>query len=233
MNPANTDYIVVIPSRNRYELLLRAVRSTLAQTVQPTEVVVIDDASTDRRYDWVEEIINSPRLTMIRQAVPSQVATGQGFAVGHVRNAGLEHVRHLKFDGWVAFLDDDDEWFPTKAEAQLAAARQYDEVWAFCSNALNRNLEGQVCGYHHGPHGRQLSSNYRDVTQCLKEFNPVINSTGILHTYVANKIGGQKPAGFGEDFDYWRRASKLTPVVRIDEPLAYYTVGNQKEYRVG
>lgn len=229
---SNADYVVVIPSRNRYELLLRAVRSAFAQTVAPLEVVVIDDASTDRRYEWVDEIVGNTRLTMLRQSICSQEATGAGFAVGHVRNQGLDYLKRIGFDGWIAFLDDDDEWMPGKLQAQLSAAKRYDEVWAFCSNAYNRNTSGLVCGYHHGPHGRQLSTGYHDVTQCLKEFNPVINSTAIVHTHVAAKLGHQMPAGFGEDFDYWRRASKLTPVIRLDEPLAFYTMGNAKEYRL-
>ena len=37
-------------------------------------------------------------------------------------------------------------------------------------------------------------------------------------------------AGFGEDWDYWQRASRLTGIMRVEEPLAWYTVGNPKEY---
>ena len=45
-------------------------------------------------------------------------------------------------------------------------------------------------------------------------------------------LGDQWPSGYGEDWDYWRRAAVLTPILRIDEPLAFYTVGNLKEYRL-
>lgn len=226
------DYVVIIPTRNRYELLLRAIRSVLAQSVQPTEVVVVDDASTDRRYDWLDEIVDSTRLTVLRETISSQEKTGAGFAVGTVRNVGLDYVCRIRFDGWVAFLDDDDEWMPTKMAAQFEAARAYDQVQAFSTNAFNRDTSGKVCGYHHTPHGRRLSANYYDVTSTLKEYNPVINSTGILDAKIAAKIGRQMPHGFGEDWDYWRRASILTPVVQVDEPLAYYTVGNRKEYDI-
>jgi glycosyltransferase involved in cell wall biosynthesis len=226
------DYLVIIPSRNRYELVLRAVRSVLKQTVPPAEVVVIDDASDDRRYDWLDEIISNPRFTLLREKESSRQQTSSGFAVGSVRNRGLLYAKQLQFDGWIAFLDDDDEWFPTKMERQFEAAVKYDEVYAFCTNAFNRNPSGLVCGYHHGPHGRELSHGYRDVTQCLREFNPVINSTATLHSKVAWKVGLQAPSGYGEDWDYWRRTAILTPVIRLEEPLAFYTIGNTKEYEL-
>lgn len=226
------DYLVVIPTRNRYELVIRAIRSAFGQTVPPAEVVVVDDASTDRRYEWLDEIINHPRLTILRSERSSQDVTGHGFAVGTVRNVGLEYAKRIRFDGWIAFLDDDDEWMPSKLETQFDAAARYDQVQAFCSNAFNRDTFGRVCGYHHEPHGRKLSGNLLDVTSVVREFNPVINSTGVVDAVVARKVGLQVPYGYGEDWDYWRRVSILTPIIRVDEPLAYYTIGNAKEYRL-
>lgn len=226
------EYLVVIPSRNRYELVIRAIRSAMAQTVPPAEVVVVDDASTDKRYEWLDEIIGHPRLTILRNVVSAKQKTGHGFAVGTVRNRGLDYAFRIGFDGWIAFLDDDDEWMPSKMETQFDAADKYDQVQAFCSNAFNRDTAGLVCGYHHEPHGRKLTANLFDVTAALREFNPVINSTGILDAKIAAKVGLQMPHGYGEDWDYWRRASILTPVIRVDEPLAYYTIGNVKEYVV-
>lgn len=225
-----TDYVVVIPSCNRYELVLRAVRSAFAQTVPPTEVFVVDDASTDRRYQWLEEVIGDARLTVFRRSVSSRMETGHGFAVGTVRNTAIDHVMRIGFVGWIAYLDDDDEWMPEKIERQLDAARQYDEHRVICTNALNRDLSGTVCGFHHGDHGRQLAGALWDVTAVIRGLNPVINSTAIVHTSVAERLGRQQPAGFGEDWDYWRRAAVLTQILRIEEPLAWYTVGNRKEY---
>jgi glycosyltransferase involved in cell wall biosynthesis len=226
-----TDYLVVIPTRNRYPLALRAVRSVLAQSVPPTEIVVVNDASTDPRYEWLDEIVNDSRLTMITLPKSSQEVTGSGFAVGYVRNVALAHARHIGFEGWLAFLDDDDEWMPEKMATQFATARRYDDVRVFCSNAYNRSPAGLICGYHHGDHGRKLNGCH-DVTQALREINPVICSTAIIDAATARKVGQQAPSGYSEDWDYWRRAAILSPVFRVDEPLAYYTVGNQKEYEL-
>lgn len=224
------DYVVVIPTRNRYRLCLRAIRSALTQTVPPAEVFVVDDASDDPRYQWLEEIVGSPRLTVIRRAVSSREETGAGFAVGTVRNEAIRHVLKIGFSGWVAFLDDDDEWLKTKAAVQFGAVGSNGRYGVLCSNAFNRDSAGVVSSYHHGTHGVQITDTTRDVTAICRALNPVINSTAVIHTKIVERLGDQQAVGFGEDWDYWQRASRLTGIMRVEEPLAWYTVGNPKEY---
>jgi glycosyltransferase involved in cell wall biosynthesis len=224
------DYVVVIPTRNRYRLCLRAIRSALTQTVPPAEVFVVDDASDDPRYQWLEEIVGSPRLTVLRRAVSSREETGAGFAVGTVRNEAIRHVLKIGFSGWVAFLDDDDEWVGTKAAVQFDAVGSNGRYGVLCSNAFNRDPAGVVSGYHHEKQGVHITDTTRDVTAICRATNPVINSTAMIHTKIVERLGDQQPAGFGEDWDYWQRASRLTGIMRVEEPLAWYTVGNPKEY---
>jgi len=224
------DYVVVIPTRNRYRLCLRAIRSALTQTVPPAEVFVVDDASDDPRYQWLEEIVGSPRLTVLRRAVSSREETGAGFAVGTVRNEAIRHVLKIGFSGWVAFLDDDDEWLKTKTAVQFAAVGSNGRYGVLCSNAFNRNPEGVVSGYHHEKQGVHITDTTRDVTAICRATNPVINSTAMIHSKIVERLGDQQPVGFGEDWDYWQRASRLTGIMRVEEPLAWYTVGNPKEY---
>jgi glycosyltransferase involved in cell wall biosynthesis len=224
------DYVVVIPTRNRYRLCLRAIRSALTQTVPPAEVFVVDDASDDQRYQWLEEIVGSPRLTVLRRAVSSREETGAGFAVGTVRNDAIRHVLKIGFSGWVAFLDDDDEWLKTKSSVQFDAVGSNGRYGVLCSNAFNRDIGGVVSGYHHETHGVAITDTTRDVTAICRATNPVINSTAMIHTKIVERLGDQQAAGFGEDWDYWQRASRLTGIMRVEEPLAWYTVGNPKEY---
>jgi glycosyltransferase involved in cell wall biosynthesis len=224
------DYVVVIPTRNRYRLCLRAIRSALTQTVPPAEVFVVDDASDDPRYQWLEEIVGSPRLTVLRRAVSSREETGAGFAVGTVRNEAIRHVLKIGFSGWVAFLDDDDEWIGTKSAVQFDAVGSNGRYGVLCSNAFNRDIGGVVSGYHHETQGVAITDTTRDVTAICRAMNPVINSTAMIHSKIVERLGDQQAVGFGEDWDYWQRASRLTGIMRVEEPLAWYTVGNPKEY---
>ena len=99
----------VIPTRNRSELVERAVRSALAQTHSAMEVVVVIDGP-DSQTEAVLAAIEDPRLYVIK--------LGQSVGGAEARNAGV----HAAKGEWIAFLDDDDEWLPEKIEKQLAVA---------------------------------------------------------------------------------------------------------------
>ena len=102
---------VVIPTRNRPHLVTRAVRSALSQTLDGIEVIVVIDGHNDATLLALSQI-DDPRLRV--KTLPRNV--GGGLA----RNAGVNEAKGR----WVAFLDDDDEWFPQKLEIQLQTAKQ-------------------------------------------------------------------------------------------------------------
>ena len=223
-------YSVVIPSFNRYLEVLQAARSALAQTVPPELVVIADDASTDDRYGWLEEILNDKRVMVVRSEVNSRERHSCGYAIGAARNVALRVLLSLQTSGWIAFLDDDDEWVPEKMERCFLAARKWDYHRLVSTNAYNRSPDGTVTGYHHGRQGRRLAEVVFDVTEVIRNANPIINSTAVIGLDVAREIGLQRETGYGEDWDYWMRAARLTPALFLDEPLAYYTTGNPKHY---
>jgi glycosyltransferase involved in cell wall biosynthesis len=114
-----TDHLsvgVIIATYNRFDMCVEAVRSALAQTHTNLEAIVIDDQSTDERYATLVQQINDPRLKYIRLDPGSKQALGKA-SPGYVRNAG---IRAFKGD-YIAILDDDDVWLPTKIQRQLSA----------------------------------------------------------------------------------------------------------------
>jgi glycosyltransferase involved in cell wall biosynthesis len=116
---------VVVPTYERTELCLRAVRSALGQDPPPREVLVCDNASGDETARALAERFagQGDRVRHLRAPLGTN-----GPAWG--RNLGLDRAR----SAWVAFLDDDDEWLPGKLAAQLAAAA--DGVDLVATNAL-------------------------------------------------------------------------------------------------
>jgi glycosyltransferase involved in cell wall biosynthesis len=101
---------VVIPTRNRPELVSRAVRSALAQTLTDIEVIVVVDGPDDSTRTALAAI-GDPRLRVVELAA-SRGAPG-------ARNAGVEQASA----DWTALLDDDDEWLPEKLAIQLDLAK--------------------------------------------------------------------------------------------------------------
>jgi glycosyltransferase involved in cell wall biosynthesis len=99
---------IVITTRDRPELLARAVDSALAQTVQELEVIVVDDGSAEP----VELAKADPRLRVLRHDQP--------LGVSAARNRGLWAAA----GHWVTFTDDDDELLPEMVQASLVAAER-------------------------------------------------------------------------------------------------------------
>lgn len=109
---------VVIPTFNRLALLREAVESVKAQTFHDWELLVVDDGSTDQTAEYVQAE-QDQRIDLIRS-----VHCG---IVGTVRNLGVSHARGR----FVAFLDSDDLWKPTKLERQMTALKSRGAQWSY------------------------------------------------------------------------------------------------------
>ncbi len=107
---------VVIPTHNRVDLLPRAIESVLNQTYKDIELIVVSDGSTDSTDDLMGNYANDSRIKYINY----KPAKGGNYA----RNTGFDAAT----GDYVAFLDDDDEWLPTKIEKQVALMEADDEV---------------------------------------------------------------------------------------------------------
>jgi glycosyltransferase involved in cell wall biosynthesis len=98
---------VVIPTLDRPKLLVRAIASVLRQTHHEIEVIVVADRPDPDTVSAVRSV-DDPRLRLILNPHPSTAAGA--------RNVGADQAT----GEWIAFLDDDDEWLPSKLERQLA-----------------------------------------------------------------------------------------------------------------
>jgi len=106
---------VVIPTYERPELLKRLLASIAKQSKQPEEVIVVDDRSMSQAaYKRVIEEMKSqlPQLVFI--------AKKERQGPCHSRNIGIKRAR----GEWIALVDDDDEWLPTKLERQAQKAAE-------------------------------------------------------------------------------------------------------------
>jgi rhamnosyltransferase len=91
---------VILPTYNRSQTLDGAARSVLDQSYSNTELIVVDDGSSDGSSDVLEALAGDPRVEIVR------LETNRGAAVA--RNSGLARCRGR----FVAFQDSDDRWEP-------------------------------------------------------------------------------------------------------------------------
>lgn len=97
---------VIIPTRNRCVFLRRAIKSVLDQTFRDFEIIVVNDGSTDDTSEFLSSL-KEPSLRSI------ELSTNSGGA--SARNKGIENSP----SPFIAFLDDDDEWEPSKLQEQM------------------------------------------------------------------------------------------------------------------
>lgn len=98
---------VVIPTRNRPSLVMRAITSALAQTLHDIEVIVVVDGPDPATIETLARC-DDPRLRVVELA--------ESGGAPAARNIGVQHAA----GEWTALLDDDDEWLPEKLAEQVA-----------------------------------------------------------------------------------------------------------------
>ena len=103
------DISVVIPTRARPHLLRRAIGSVLGQTLQTFEILVVLDGPDSVTEKVVREF-DDARITLVAM---DHIAGGS-----QARNLGVRRAKGR----YIALLDDDDEWLPTKLQRQIDVA---------------------------------------------------------------------------------------------------------------
>lgn len=191
---------VVIPSRNRNQLLRNAIGSVLRQTHGNVEVIVVDDGSTDDTQAVVQGM-GDARVRYIRHE------SSRGASVA--RNTGIRAAR----GAIIGFLDDDDEWLPAKAEKQLAMLRDYDAVLC-CSDVVST---------------LQLSRR-TVTTLTANDFRRspfAVGGTGVLvaWAYVFKEIEFDEALPRCQDWDIFIRIANKYRIGYLNEPLLRYNEG--------
>ncbi|WP_374651088.1 glycosyltransferase family 2 protein [Dongia sp.] len=196
---------VIIPARNRERVLARAIESVLAQTAKPSEIVVIDDGSTDRTIDIACGFEG-------RSDVPVSVIKNLA-SVGapEARNIGARAGRGR----YLAFLDSDDAWAPNKLERQLAVISAEPGVAAVFSGVA----------YHRGGRVRNRIIGQGTIAQDALMRHNVIGPTSscLVLADAFHAVGGfRKDMPSCQDWELWLRLSTVGTLRMLPEPLLHY-----------
>ena len=207
---------VVIPTYDRADVLPRAMDSALGQTVADLELVVVDDGSTDDT-----------------EAVVADYDDDRVRYVAHERNRGANVARNTGVEAadgeYVAFLDSDDEWKPTKLERQLDRLDGEDDwVAAYCgferaATDPTARAESAVAGLlaRADDDDRPTEGGEELAGEILAgHLHPGAGSTLVVETAVARSIGGfDESLDRFQDPDIVLRILREGPVAHVDAPL--------------
>jgi glycosyltransferase involved in cell wall biosynthesis len=180
---------VVIPTYNRAPLLGEALRSVLAQTLPPAQIVVVDDGSTDETREVVaqakEQAAGNPEIIFLEGPHENRR--------GVARNRGAATTAAPL----VAFLDSDDLWEPARLERQLKVwDRDPQAGFAFC-NVQYFNETGLV-GVPCLPAMRDFSGH---ILGDILEEPRAVSSTLIVKREVFERLGGFRDIRMNEDYE--------------------------------
>ena len=195
---------VIVPTFQRREQCVVAVKSALAQTAPPLEVIVSDDGSTDGTREAIEALAGTDsRVRFLAASSPS----GRPACA---RNRGVRAAR----GDWIAFLDDDDTWLTEKLERRLPLMN--DDAGVIASNA--RRTSGE-------PYFR-FDGIRRPGWADLARDNPVIISTAVVRRDLLISVKGfrtnRQLVGI-EDYCLWLDlAQRGVPFVVLPDILVVY-----------
>jgi glycosyltransferase involved in cell wall biosynthesis len=203
---------VVIPTFNRANLLPTAIRSVLDQTFQDFEILLVDDGSSDSTPDIVKGF-DDARLQYIRHAEPRGGAAA--------RNTGILHSS----GEYVAFLDDDDEWYPHKLSRQMEVMlRSEPKVAAvYTGYVVVERGTGRICE-------RMTPNSKGNLSAELLARNPIGGTSCMLvRKKCLEKVGlfDENLPSF-QDRDLWIRISREFHFDYVAEPLLNYYVHAKK-----
>jgi glycosyltransferase involved in cell wall biosynthesis len=207
---------VVIPAYNAENFIDETLWSARNQDYRNLEIIVIDDGSTDGTGEIVcRHAADDPRIRLVR--------TPNG-GVARARNRGTEEATGR----YIAYLDADDIWHPTKISLQVAAleAHRSDPTWAAVYTSHRKiDLAGRVIGSA-SPWSARGYILARHIV-----FKFIGNGSSIMvRRDVALAVGGFDPsyadAGIGgaEDLDFELRISSDWKIEVVDRHLVGYRV---------
>ena len=196
---------IVIPTYNHAPMLQRALATVVEQTHQNWNAIVVNNFSTDNTLEIVAAF-NDPRI----QCVNFQ----NNGVIGASRNKGIA----LATGKYVAFLDSDDTWFPTKLEKCIEILESGSDLVCHAEYWIDESGKSRLVAY--GPSEAATHHNL------IYKGNRISTSATVVRAALLKEVHGFDVAPeliSTEDYDLWiRLAAKSDKFAFISEPLGEY-----------
>lgn len=196
---------VIIPAYNAMRYIAETIETVFEQTFDDFELIIINDGSSDGIEHWVAQITD-PRVKLVSQ---------ENKGLAGARNSGIAYAQ----GEYLAFLDADDLWEPTKLEKQLRVLEENPEVALVYTWVAYIDETGK-------PTGRVFKNQAEgNVWKKLAERNIVeCGSVAMVRRSCFESVGlfDRNLGSFVEDWDMWLRIASRYLFKVVKEPLVYY-----------
>ncbi len=201
---------IIVPTLNRVEYLSRALDSVFNQTFKASEIIVVDNGSSDGTLEFIKE--KYPSVTLLEE---------RKRGVSAARNKGIISSK----SDWVAFLDSDDAWDKKKLEVQknalLSNSTNYklvhtEEVWFKNNIKINQMKKHQKFGGY-------------IFEKCLP-LCCISPSSVLIKKNIFNQVGYfDEDLPVCEDYDLWLKICSKEKVLFIDQKLTFKYGGHNDQ----
>ncbi len=201
---------------NHESFIHDCLNSALNQTLTPSEIIVLDDASTDNSLGVLEPI-NNP---LIKTIVENNNLGGAN------TSKGLEACK----GDFIALLNSDDVWAPEKLEKQLNYIEQSTNIGAVFTHICAIDESGTPWSKNTLSHQKAFDATNRSRHHWLRYFflhgNPFCASSAFIRKECIDKSGSFNGSYIQlQDLDMWIRiALEGYNLYVIEEPLTYYRI---------
>lgn len=162
---------VIIPTYNCKNYIIQAISSVLDQTYKKVEIIVVDDGSTDGTYGVLKPLLG--RIKYVSQ---------QNGGVSKARNVGMG----LAQGEFIAFLDADDFWLPSKLELQWRFLKKFSHVAAIFSDFALSNSNGEII------EPRGIKKSYPVFNTYKVKIDDIFSSTDNSYTNTSSARQGKR-----------------------------------------
>ena len=189
---------VVIPAYNRVGTLARAIDSVLAQSYKVSEIIVVDDGSSDATSEVAKMYSD---ILLLRQ---------NHMGASTARNNGVMMASHE----WVAFLDSDDTWHPKKLAFQVAHHKKNpDSLISYTDETWIRN--NKEC-----PIPKKFRKPEIVLFEESLDYCNIAPSSVLINKEYFEKVGGfDENMEACEDYDLWLRILKNDKIDLVPQKL--------------
>lgn len=203
---------IICTAYNHEDYIEETLASVVGQSYAPIELIVIDNASTDRTAEIISQFC-------ARVAGINFVANAWNKGLCKAFNQGLSRAQGK----YIVDLSGDDPLLPDRIERQVTFFESLPETYGVIfSNAEFIDQQGQQLGFHYevDAMGKALRAVpdgdvYRDILE--KYF--ICTPTMMMRRRVLEKLNGYDESLAYEDFDFWVRSSALCLYGYQDEIL--------------
>jgi glycosyltransferase involved in cell wall biosynthesis len=196
---------IVIPTYNHAPMLQRALATVVEQTYQNWNAIVVNNFSTDNTLEVVATF-NDPRIQCVNFR--------NNGVIGASRNEGIA----LATGKYVAFLDSDDTWFPTKLEKCVEILESGSDLVCHAEYWIDESGKSRLVAY-----GPSQAATHHNL---IYKGNRISTSATVVRAALLKEVHGfdVSPELIStEDYDLWiRLAAKSDKFAFISEPLGEY-----------